>query len=108
MATVNLTLRSKKNPSKLYLRLTNTRKHNYNIPINIFVNPKHWNEKKQNIRNVSSIPNSREMNLKISRLKMNIIQELNTSFLNGEGISKEWLENSIDNFFKKTVNTNEK
>jgi hypothetical protein len=65
-------------------------------------------KKKQTIRNVSSVPNSREINLKLSKLKIKIIQELNAAFLNGEDADKEWLKICIDNFFKNTANSKEK
>lgn len=95
MATVNLILRSENNPTKIYARFTNGRTVNFRIPTSLLINPKHWDSKNQKVRNLIEIPDRDELNSKLSKLKLAIIDDFNRSFSQGELINKEWFENSV-------------
>lgn len=101
MATVNLILRSDKNPANIYLKFVNGRNVRFVIPINVFVNPVHWDKKKQKIKNVLEVKNRDVINSKLSKLKIHIIDEFNNEYSEGEIIDKFWLEKKTAEFFKR-------
>lgn len=100
MATTNLTLKGK----NIYLRFINGRAINLNIPINISVDPKHWDKKQQKIRNVIAVKNRDEINRKLAYLKIYVLDEFNLSYINGDIIDKFWLQNIVSNFFNRPIN----
>jgi len=57
MATVNFLLRTKKNPANINIRFTHGRNIDIFDPLNIYVNPIHWNKDLQKIRNVIEVQN---------------------------------------------------
>lgn len=101
MATVKLIIRGKTNPSNLYVRFTNGRSVDIFYPSNIFINPGHWDNKKSNYKNSSSIKNRIELASKFDRLKINIIEEHNKSYMLGDVIDRAWLETVVKNFFNR-------
>lgn len=101
MASVNYMVLGKRNPSNIYCRFLHTRGIDIKIKINVFVNPKNWDSKYQKIKNVSAVKNRNEINRKLSQLKIEIIDNFNISFLEGEVIDKEWLQNIFNDFFKR-------
>lgn len=100
MATVNLSIKSAKNPANLYVRFTNTRSMDFERPLGIFINPSNWDKERQKIRNVIEVANRDELNSNLSKLKINIIDQFNSDFMNGEIINGKWLESAI----KKSLN----
>ena len=95
MATVNLSIKSAKNPANLYVRFTNTRSMDFERPLGIFVNPSTWDKERQKIRNVIEVINRDEINSNLAKLKINIIDLFNLDFMNGELINGKWLEGAI-------------
>lgn len=111
MASTKLLIKGQRNPSNIYIRFTHTKSIDIMTTINVFVNPKNWDDKNQKIKNVIEVPNRDEINSKLSKLKIEIIDMFNSDFMNGEIISKVWLEDSVSKFFnrpkdeKKITNT---
>ena len=101
MATVNFILRTKKNPANIYLRFTNSRHCNITTQTGIFVNPIHWDTKNQKIRNVIEVRNRDELNSRLAKLKIHLIDEFNLSFINGKVIDKDWLDDTIAKSFSR-------
>ncbi len=105
MATVNILIRNKKsNPANLDIRLSNGRKKDFFSKVNIFVNPKNWDDKRQQIRNVIEVQNRDKLNSKLASLKTFVLDEFNMSFMNGEIIDKAWLDSIINKFFNRPNN----
>jgi hypothetical protein len=71
MATINLSIRSKKE-SRKHLRFSNTKAVDIWSPIGVYINPLHWDKKNQKIRNVIEIENRDEINSKLAKLKIHI------------------------------------
>ncbi len=100
MATINFMIRSKKELAPIYIRF-------YNSPIdifhktNIFVNPKHWDKKRQQIKNSLEVKNRDEINIKLSELKISILTQFNTDYIQGEIIDKNWLSEKVNHFFNR-------
>ncbi|WP_430611577.1 tyrosine-type recombinase/integrase [Flavobacterium sp. JP2137] len=104
MATVNFLVKGTTNPSKIYLRFVNTRSINITTITQLVVNPKFWDAKNQRIRNVLEVKNRDEINLTLTKLKMNIIDEFNSEYINGGVINKNWIDKTIQSFFNRPQN----
>lgn len=101
MATVNLLLRTKKNPANINIRFTNGRDNDFFAPINIFVDPKNWVKDKQKVKRVLEIENHDQLNSKFLELKAFVLAEYNIDFMGGEIIDKEWLKQKVNKFFNR-------
>lgn len=101
MATVNLLLRTKKNPANINIRFSNGRAIDIFSKTNVFIDPKNWDSEKGKIRNVIEVPNRDSLNIKFSELKTYVLNEFNASYMDGEIIDKEWLDKTINKFFKR-------
>ena len=101
MATVHFQILSKKNPSNLYCRLLNGRKTDVRRSINVFVNPKYWDFKREIIKNITSVKNRDFINKKLAQLKIEIIDAYNSASITGEIVDGEWMKSVIDNFFNR-------
>jgi integrase len=102
MASVKFLLRGEKNPSPIYLRFVHTREIDMFLRLNILINPKHFDKKKETVKNVLDIRNREEINLKLSELKVFIITSFNSAYINGETINKEWLQSIVNTFFNRS------
>lgn len=101
MATVNLLLRSNKNPSNINLRFTNGRSADYFVTTNVLINPVHWDQEKQQIKKVIEVKNRDLLNSKLQKLKIHIIDEFNYDYSIGEPIDRLWLRKKISEFFNR-------
>lgn len=112
MASVNFLLQGKKNPSNIYCRFTHTRSIDIFMKTNLFINPQFWDKKHQKIKNVLAVKNRDATNKKLLQLKIDLIDNFNIDYTEGEIIDKFWLEKNIARFFnrpkdeKKNVNKN--
>jgi integrase len=104
MATINLSIRTKKNPANIYLRFSNTKAIDVWSPIGIYINPIHWDKKNQKIRNVIEVQNRDELNSKLAKMKIHIMDEYNLAFMNGDIIDKDWVSNSVSKFQARPKN----
>ncbi|PKH68150.1 integrase [Flavobacterium sp. ALD4] len=99
MATINLILRTKKNPANIYARFTNSRSLDITVSTGVFVDPSVWDKRNQKIRNVITVQNRDELNSTLAKLKINIIDEFNSSYTQGKLITQDWLKDIISKFF---------
>lgn len=103
MASTTLVIKGSKNPSAIYLRFTEGRAIDVMVKTGLFINPKFWDSKFRKIRNVIDVPNRDELNSKLVKLQIFIIDKYNNDFTNGEIIDKFWLEKNIKEFFNRPV-----
>ena len=101
MATINFRIKSKSNPSPIYIRFRDKKIFDIETKIGLFINPTFWDIPKQRIRNVIDVPNRNEINEKIAKLPIHIIDAYNQAYLSGEIITKIWLDKVISNFFNR-------
>ncbi len=101
MATVNYLLRSKKNPANINVRLSICRNLTPMVPIGLYVNPTHWDDKNKKIKNLIQIENRDEINKKLYNLRQYIMDSFNLDYSNGEVIDKNWLELTVKKFFNR-------
>lgn len=101
MATITFRIQGKKNTSAIYLRFKDGNILDIETKTGLLVNPENWDKKKRCIRNVLNVPNRVEINNKLSKLSLSIIDAYNVSFSNGEVINRKWLEKYIFDFFHR-------
>lgn len=101
MASVNFYVRGISKYSKITCKFQKGRTTRISTTINIFVNPIHWDKKKQRIRNIASIKNRNSINNKLTELKLSIVNHYNESYVEGEIIDIDWLNKIVSNFFKR-------
>ncbi len=103
MASISIKLRGKKNPSPLYVRFVNGRTIDITSKLHILINPKHWDKKKEKLRNLIEIENKDEMNTRIEMISAQILKNYNNDFMLGETIDKDWLDNTIAKIFNRPM-----
>jgi hypothetical protein len=101
MATINYKISGTKNPSEIRLRFRNGRDIDINAGIQIFVDPKFWDNDNQKIRNVIAVPDRDKINTKLAQLKLHVFNDVNSDFTEGEILNRIWLEKSIAKFYKR-------
>lgn len=101
MASVNYKLLTKSNPSNIYCRFLHGRKIDVRSKINVYVDPKNWDFKHQKIKNIISVKNRDQVNRKLAQLKIEIIDNYNLAFIEGEIIDREWLYSIVNDFFNR-------
>lgn len=101
MATTNLLIKGTKNPVNVYIRFTNTRALDFFVNTGIVVNPNHWDSKNQKIRNLIEIQNRDEINSKLAKLKISVLDEFNLAFMNGSIINQLWLKEVVQKHFNR-------
>ena len=101
MASINYLFKGKKNPANLYCRFTNGRATDLWQPLNLFLDPKHWDQSKQRIKNVLVVNNRDEINKKLTQLKIHLLDDFNLAYMKGDVIDRPWLSGSINVFFNR-------
>jgi len=103
MATVNFLIKSKNDPSTIFVRFRGGRKFDITTSTPFQISPKNWNPAKQIIRNTVDIPEKDDINQKLGQIKVNIISNFNR--LNGSIhlVDKSWLTNLVNSTINKTV-----
>jgi integrase len=97
MATINFSLRSDKNPSKIYVRLRNGRSSDMTVYTGYIIDPKHWNSTKGEVKQSALFDDKINLSRDLNNLKNKVIEELNSSSSKGITINKQWLESVISN-----------
>lgn len=101
MATTNLLIKGTKNPVNIYIRFTNTRSLDFFVNTGIVINPNHWDSKNQKIRNLIEIQNRDEINSKLAKLKISVMDEFNLDFMNGIIVNQNWLKEVVKKHFNR-------
>jgi site-specific recombinase XerD len=101
MATLKFLIRGKTPLSPIYVRFIHTRTLDISMKTNIIANPKFWDQKKEQLKNVLEVKNRNEINLKLQELKLFIQNEFNYDYIQGEIIDRSWLQTKLNTFFNR-------
>ena len=108
MASVRFEAKGKKNPSHLYVRFYHSKDFDETTKSGILINPVHWNNKHQRFKSIAEeIPDKDEITEDIEKLKNFIISNYNKSYKKGVIITKDWLENMVNNFNNRPTHEND-
>lgn len=105
MSTCSLLIKGKNNPATIYLRLSMGRNKDIVTSTGVSINPKFWDKKFRRIRQVIDVPNRDEINSKLAKLQLHIMDEVNLAFVSGEVIDLFWLKKNIATFFNRPEGT---
>lgn len=100
MAATRLLIKGKKN-AKIYLRFYNGKAFDFQAWTGLLIPAAHWDAKKQRLRNLSEIQNRDELNTKLGKLELAILDAYNAAYTTGDIINKLWLENATQAFFNR-------
>lgn len=89
-------IRGTKELCKVYVRMYSSEL-DFSSPINLFVNKKDWDSKKESATDEN-------LNLNLQKLKMFIIESFNNDYSSGKIIDGFWLKNVIKSYFNRDVN----
>jgi hypothetical protein len=92
MATVNFLVKTKTNPSKIYIRFKDGRKFDVETTTNYIINPSDWSETKQRPKSLKSEA-SKNLDSDLQELKTNLLNSFNKST---GTINLLWLKNFIN------------
>lgn len=101
MATVNFRIFSKKETAKLYVRLQEGTSIKTEVPTPITVFTKYWDPKNQIIKKGLDSQLTNTLNSKISKLKIDILDNFNLDYMQGQSIDNNWLKKTIDNLLNR-------
>tara|TARA_R110002020_G_C16289615_1_gene772326 strand:- start:757 stop:2049 length:1293 start_codon:yes stop_codon:yes gene_type:complete len=101
MATVSYLIRGKSNPTKIICRYVNGRETTLQTSLNLFVNPKYWDNKQKRIKNVSVVKNRDDINRHLNLMQTHIIDYFNSAYMTGELIDSTLLKKAVNTYFNR-------
>lgn len=107
MARVKFSVKSKNNPSNIYVRFYHSRDFDINSKTGFIIDPKLWSQKQQRVKTTSTSRFDQIINPKLTSLKEEIIYHYNLSYNAGEKINKHWLDKIVFNFNNQPMNEDE-
>lgn len=108
MASIRFIVKGKKTPSQLYVRFYHSKTFEVSTKSGLLINPNHWNNKSQRFKNVAEFIPDKEIIIKrLDDLKAYIISEYNKSYLIGELVTKQWLDNKVNKFNNRPTHEND-
>ncbi|MDB0602202.1 phage integrase SAM-like domain-containing protein [Tenacibaculum maritimum] len=103
MANVLFLIKTKSNPSQIYVRFYHSKDFDLNARTQFIIDPKLWSNKQQRIKTTANNPFDRIINPKLYKLKETIILNYNLDFNSGKRIDKNWLNRIIADFHKQPL-----
>lgn len=107
MSRVKFLVKSKSNPSNIYVRFYHSRDFDLNSKTGFILDPKLWSQKLQRVKTTSTYRFDQIINPKLTSLKEEIIFQYNLSYNAGEKINKDWLDKIVYKFNNQPRNEDE-
>ncbi len=99
MASIQFFIRSKKNPTKVVLRMYISRNNQPCVTTDLTINGKLWSEKKQRLKGHNEY--TVWLNSTLERLQTSLLEKYSLDYTQGITIDTEWLQVSINEYFKR-------
>lgn len=99
MASVRFLMKGK--TDTIYVRFKDGNRFDLSASTKIKISPKFWDNKNQKIRNVIDVPNRDIINERLLKLKLDLINNFNQNYTEGEIIDKNWLNEQINVFYNR-------
>lgn len=104
MATINYLLRSKKENTPIYLRLSLGRGKDIFRKTGLFINPQDWSYRTKYPK--QSTAKNKNISSQLKKLEIFIVDKLNTANIKADVINGDWLYNQIELFFHRISELN--
>lgn len=101
MAAINFVVKTKNNPSQIYIRFSHGREIDCWASSNLLINPKFWDQKRQRLRTTKQTPEAIIINTKLEELRGAIITGFTLSYASGLEIDSAWLDKTIKEHFNR-------
>lgn len=98
MANVIFKVKTKKNPSSIYVRFYHSKKFDLNARTGFIIDFNLWSNKQQRVKTTSQNIFDKIINPKLSSLRETILLRYNEDFMLGKSIDTNWLNNLISEF----------
>jgi len=102
MATVKFFLKGSNNPSTIYVRFRHGRKFDFTKSTSLLINPKYWNNAKGSVKQVSAFQDKLNLQTDLNKLNNHLLNTFNLAYADGEVISSDWLNNTINKHFNQS------
>ena len=99
MASIKYSIRGKRNPSKISVRLKIDKNNDFKRAIPVFVNPAYFNNKSGKVRNVAEFTDKQNIQNTLDEFQHYLMQRFNKAHQKGEFINSDWLNESIEDYF---------
>jgi len=103
MAKVKFMVKTKGNPSQIYVRFYHSRSFDTSCGSKFIVNPKYWSNAQQKVKATMDNPFDANLNKKLDALKERIILQYNTSYNEGIEITSNWLQKIVATFHSQPL-----
>ena len=100
---VNFILKGKNNPTNIICRFKPTQENDFVCATGLWIKREDWNDTKQEVRQKANTTNKDLINSKLKELDGKILDKWVLDNLNKENISRNWLKDTIYNFFGKST-----
>lgn len=107
MATIRFYIIKKKFPANIYARFSHSKNVDFYKKIDVFVDPKNWDQKSQLLKDGISNTFSSETNSNLMGFKIFIIENFNKDYSCGELIDSDWFSKKINTYFKRDIHPKE-
>lgn len=107
MASIKFYIKTKGNPSNLYVRFIHGRGIDCYSKTNILIDPKLWSDKKEDLKPLVDNETKELYRNQIDGVKKEIIKNFNKDFSNGDLINSKWLSKIIENYYKRPSDEND-
>jgi len=108
MASIKFIVKTKKNPSFIYIRFYHSKSFDITVKSGILINPKHWSNKQQRFKNIADIiPDKDLISKRIDEIRSHISSKYTKAYSEGEIITKLWMQNTIDRFNNRPKDGND-
>jgi len=105
MATLKYFIKSKANPSSIYLRFIQGRNIDLKRSTSLIVNPEFWSNKKGSVIQRAVFNDKKNLQKDLNNLNNHILNSFNDLYSNGGIINSEWLNSEIKGFFSQDYKT---
>lgn len=107
MASIKFYIKTKGNPSNLYIRFIHGRGIDCYAKTNILIDPKLWSDKKEDLKPLVDNETKELYRNQIDGVKKEITKCFNRDFSNGDLINSKWLSKVIENYYKRPTDEND-
>jgi integrase len=101
MATINYFVKGKSTLSQIYIRLKDGRGVDYTTKTQLVIDVNNWSSKKGEVKQTSSFQEKQNLQKKLDQLESNLNDQIHKAKLLGTELTKEWLNNCIEEFHGK-------
>ncbi|MBP2283863.1 integrase [Flavobacterium sp. CG_23.5] len=105
MATFKYFTKGDNNPTTIYLRFTQGRKFDLKKTTSLLINPKYWNNKKGEVKQVEEFSDKTNFQNRLNELETIIVNGFNTDYSNGIIINSNWIDDKIKSFLNQSKET---